>query len=229
MSKVCENCGAELLDEATSCHACGKEVATEHALNLVPQEQSQVHVEGGQIPQVHVEGGQSPQVHVEGGQSPQVHTEGGQIPQVHAESGQSTPVHAEGGQSSSIVTTMFCDRIERMSILKFMLYSCCTLGIYSFFWWAKLVNTVHTLVGRRTTASGGTAVFYIMITCGIYGIYLMCKLTDALNEAMDQRDIKDSRVSTILAILFPIFVLIPAVNRIIDFDYSRGVRYLSYR
>ena len=94
MSKVCENCGAELLDEATSCHACGKEVATEHALNLVPQEQSQVHVEGGQ--------------------SPQVHTEGGQIPQVHAESGQSTPVHAEGGQSSSIVTTMFCDRIERM-------------------------------------------------------------------------------------------------------------------
>ena len=110
-----------------------------------------------------------------------------------------------------------------------MLYSCCTLGIYSFFWWAKLVNTVHTLVGRRTTASGGTAVFYITITCGIYGIYLMCKLTDALNEAMDQRDIKDSRVSTILAILFPIFVLIPAVNRIIDFDYSRGVRYLSYR
>ena len=179
MSKVCENCGAELLDEATSCHACGKEVATEHALNLVPQEQSQVHL--------------------------------------------------EGGQSSSIVTTMFCDRVERMSILKFMLYSCCTLGIYSFFWWAKLVNTVHTLVGRRTTASGGTAVFYITITCGIYGIYLMCKLTDALNEAMDQRDIKDSRVSTILAILFPIFVLIPAVNRIIDFDYSRGVRYLSYR
>ena len=199
MSKVCENCGAELLDEATSCHACGKDVATEHALNLVPQEQSQVHVEGGQSPQVHAEGGQSPQV------------------------------HTEGGQSSSIVTTMFCDRIERMSILKFMLYSCCTLGIYSFFWWAKLVNTVHTLVGRRTTASGGTAVFYIMITCGIYGIYLMCKLTDALNEAMDQRDIKDSRVSTILAILFPIFVLIPAVNRIIDFDYSRGVRYLSYR
>lgn len=209
MSKVCENCGAELLDEATSCHACGKEVAIEHALNLVPQEQSQVHVEGGQ--------------------SPQVHTEGGQIPQIHAESRQSTPVHAEGGENSSIVTTMFCDRVERMSILKFMLYSCCTLGIYSFFWWAKLVNTVHTLVGRRTTASGGTAVFYITITCGIYGIYLMCKLTDALNEAMDQRDIKDSRVSTILAILFPIFVLIPAVNRIIDFDYSRGVRYLSYR
>ena len=48
MSKVCENCGAELLDEATSCHACGKEVATEPALNLVPQEQSQVHLEGGQ-------------------------------------------------------------------------------------------------------------------------------------------------------------------------------------
>lgn len=179
MSKVCENCGAELLDDAKTCHACGKEVATEPALNLVPQEQSQVHV--------------------------------------------------EGGQSSSIVTTMFCDRIERMSILKLMLYSCCTVGIYSFFWWAKLVNTVHTLVGRRTTASGGTAVFYIMITCGIYGIYLVCKLTDALNEAMDQRDIKDSRVSTILAILFPIFVLIPAVNRIIDFDYSRGVRYMSYR
>ena len=98
MSKVCENCGAELLDEATSCHACGKEVATEHALNLVPQEQSQVHVEGGQSPQVHAEGGQSPQVHAEGGQSPQVHTEGGQSPQVHI----------EGGQSSSIVTTMFC-------------------------------------------------------------------------------------------------------------------------
>ena len=199
MSKVCENCGAELLDDATSCHACGKEVATENALNLVPQEQSQVHAESGQSPQVHTEGEQSPQVHI------------------------------EGGQSSSIVTTMFCDRIEHMSILKFMLYSCCTAGIYSFFWWAKLVNTVHTLVGRRTTASGGTAVFYIMITCGIYGIYLMCKLTDALNEAMDQRGIKDSRVSTILAILFPIFVLIPAVNRIIDYDYSKGVRYLSYR
>lgn len=108
MSKVCENCGAELLDEATSCHACGNEVATEHALNLVPQEQSQVHAESGQSPQVHTEGGQSPQVHI------------------------------EGGQSSSIVTTMFCDRIERMSILKLMLYSCCTVGIYSFFWWAKL-------------------------------------------------------------------------------------------
>lgn len=209
MSKVCENCGAELLDDAKTCHACGKEVATENALNLVPQEQSQVHAEGGQSPQVHTEGGQSPQVHIEGGQSPQV--------------------NIEGGQSSSIVTTMFCDRIEHMSILKFMLYSCCTAGIYSYFWWAKLVNTVHTLVGRRTTASGGTAVFYFTITCGIYGIYLVCKLTDALNEAMDQRGIKDSRVSTILAILFPIFVLIPAVNRIIDFDYSRGVRYLSYR
>ena len=219
MSKVCENCGAELLDDATSCHACGKEVATEHAVNLVPQEQSQVHVEGGQSPQIHAEDGQIPQVHAEGGQSPQVHTEGGQSPQVHI----------EGGQSSSIVTTMFCDRVEHMSILKSMLYFCCTAGIYGFFWWAKLVNTVHTLVGRRTTASGGTAVFYIMITGGIYGIYLVCKLTDALNEAMDQRGIKDSRVSTILAILFPIFVLIPAVNRIIDFDYSRGVRYLSYR
>lgn len=104
MSKVCENCGAELLDEATSCHACGKEVATEHALNLVPQEQSQVHAESGQSPQVHTEGGQSPQVHI------------------------------EGGQSSSIVTTMFCDRIEHMSILKSMLYFCCTAGIYGFFW-----------------------------------------------------------------------------------------------
>lgn len=180
MSKFCENCGAELLDDAKTCHACGTEAAQEQAVQLVPQPATQ----------------------------------------------QKSQANAEAGQQTSFVTTKFCDRIERMSILRTMVYFSCTFSIYGFFWWSRLTNTVHTLVGRRTTAPGGTAVFYTMITLGIYGIYLICQLTKSLNEAMDQRSMEDSRVSTVLAVLFPIFVLIPAVNRIIDFDYYNGVRYL---
>ena len=61
--------------------------------------------------------------------------------------------------------------MEKRSVVKSVIFTFITCGIYGLYWYYKMTNETHQAVGRETTASGGKAVLFAIITCGIYMIY----------------------------------------------------------
>ena len=121
----------------------------------------------------------------------------------------------------------FGSRVEKLGLISMLLLSLITAGIYGLYWITKLADIVHTLVGRRTTASGGKLIFYTIITFGIYGIVFYYNMTKSLNEAKDQRSMPGDRISAGTCIFFMLIPflglvslhwIISAVNEIIDYD-----------
>ncbi len=121
----------------------------------------------------------------------------------------------------------FGNRVEKLSLISMLLLSIITLGIYGMYWITKLADIVHTLVGRRTTASGGKLIFYTLITFGIYGIVFYYNISNSLNEAKDQRNMQGDRISAGTCVFFmlvpflglvSLYWIISAVNEIIDYD-----------
>lgn len=130
-------------------------------------------------------------------------------------------------QNIQVQRPQFGSRVEKLGLISMLLLSCITCGIYGLYWITKLADIVHTLVGRRTTASGGKLVFYTIITCGIYALVFYYNMAKSLNEAKDQRSMPGDRISagTCIFFMFIPFLglvslhwIISAVNEIIDYD-----------
>ncbi len=78
--------------------------------------------------------------------------------------------------SSFQETEVFTSGIEGRSLVKCIVLSLVTCGIYEFFWMAKLNDDVNFLIGDDNATSGGMVVFLTLITCGIYGLYWLYQM-----------------------------------------------------
>lgn len=117
--------------------------------------------------------------------------------------------------------------MEKRSLIKCLVYSCITFGIYAFIWGHKFTKDVHTLVGRKTTPAYIMVCIYSMITLGIYGFVYWYKIVNSINEAKDIRNMPGERISattnTFLQLipivnLFAFNQVIVAFNEIVDFN-----------
>ena len=72
--------------------------------------------------------------------------------------------------------------MERRSIVKAVIFSFITCGIYGIYWFYKMTDECHYAAGRQTTASGGMAIVYSLVTCGIYMFYWMYKMGERVDR-----------------------------------------------
>ena len=123
--------------------------------------------------------------------------------------------------------------IEKRSIAKAVIFSLVTCGIYGLYWFYKLTEESHALLGRRTTASGGMAILFTLISCGIYGIYWLYKIAETVNEAKQNRGMKIESSAPIIYLLLALFGLAiigealiqDGLNDIIEHDQNGGNGY----
>lgn len=60
-------------------------------------------------------------------------------------------------------------KIQPRDIVKAIILSFVTCGIYSIIWYVKLTNELNMLCKEENDKSGGTCFLLTLVTCGIYG------------------------------------------------------------
>ena len=116
--------------------------------------------------------------------------------------------------------------MQKRSIVKAVIFSLITCGIYGCYWFVKLTNEAHEAAGRQTTASGVMAFLFTIVTCGIYMLYWMFKMGETLNEAKRRRGMHADGNDGIMYLLLSFFGLAivsealiqSTLNDIVDFD-----------
>ncbi|MBQ3061380.1 MAG: DUF4234 domain-containing protein [Lachnospiraceae bacterium] len=91
--------------------------------------------------------------------------------------------------------------VEKRDIVKCIILSIVTCGIYGLFWFIKLTDDTNTVAGIPDGTSGVTALVLTLVTCGIYGWFWAWKQ----GEKMDQ--ITGTSNNGIIYILLQVFGL----------------------
>ena len=110
--------------------------------------------------------------------------------------------------------------VQKRDIVKAVLLSIITCGIYNIFWFISVTNDMNRLTGNEKDTSGGICYVLSLITCGIYGYYWayqMGKKRDMLNG-------DENGTSNIIYIVLCIFGLMivaealiqDAINKVIE-------------
>ena len=73
--------------------------------------------------------------------------------------------------------------IQRREIVKCIIFTIITCGIYGIYWFVKLTDDTNIISGEANGTSGTTAFILTLITCGIYGYYWAYKLGQKLENA----------------------------------------------
>ena len=95
--------------------------------------------------------------------------------------------------------------IQQRNVAVCIILSIVTLGIYSIYWFICLTNETNEASGTDGT-SGGMALLFTLITCGINSFYWMYKQGEKLDMAKTDRGIASSS-SGILYLILSIFGL----------------------
>lgn len=127
--------------------------------------------------------------------------------------------------------------MERRSIVKAVIFSFITCGIYGIYWFYKMTDECHYAAGRQTTASGGMAIVYSLVTCGIYMFYWMYKMGETLAEAKRNRGIYADSNDSLMYLLFAFFGLAivsealiqSTLNDLVDYDETYGSTPMNVR
>ncbi len=109
--------------------------------------------------------------------------------------------------------------IQKRDVVKCVIFSIITLGIYSLYWVAKINDETKLLAkDDNSLPSGGMVILFTIITCGIYGIYWAYKIGQLQYKAEKDRNMEDAKdnsiVYLILQIVFSIIGLILMQNEL---------------
>lgn len=116
--------------------------------------------------------------------------------------------------------------IEKRDVVKAIIFSFITCGIYAIYWMMKITDEVNELSGEQNTTTGGMAVVFTFITFGIYCVYWMYKMGEGINKAQQKRNMHVEGNAGILYLVLSLFGLAivsyalmqGSINKIIDFD-----------
>lgn len=116
--------------------------------------------------------------------------------------------------------------MQKRSIVKAIVYSFITCGIYGCYWFIRLTDEAHEAAGRQTTASGAMSLLFSIVTCGIYMFYWMYQMGETINEAKRRRGMHTDGNDAILYLLLTFVGLAivsealiqRSLNDIVDFD-----------
>lgn len=91
--------------------------------------------------------------------------------------------------------------IEKRDLVKCIVLSIVTCGIYGLLWFIQITDDTNTLIGDPSATSGVKALIFTLITCGLYSYYWAWKQ----GEKMDQ--ITGSSNNSVLYLILSIFGL----------------------
>jgi nitrate reductase NapE component len=119
-------------------------------------------------------------------------------------------------EDSAVINTQ---GIRQRSIVKAIVFSVITLGIYAIYWFVCLTNEINQASGRTADTRGGVAFLLSLVTCGIYEYYWAYKLGE-------KRDVvaKEKGSSNIIYLVLALFGFVivaqalaqDALNKAID-------------
>ena len=96
--------------------------------------------------------------------------------------------------------------MQKRDIIKALILSIVTCGIYGIYWFICLTNDANTAADEPGT-SGGTAFLLGIVTCGIYLIYWNYKMGKKLYVAQIKHDVEHPTDNSILYLVLAIFGL----------------------
>ena len=97
--------------------------------------------------------------------------------------------------------------MEKRNIALNIILTIVTCGLYGLYWFYKLTDDTHQVLGRQNTASGGMAILYTILTCGIYSIYWSYKMGDAMTEVKENYGLRADRNLSVIYLILTIFGL----------------------
>lgn len=116
--------------------------------------------------------------------------------------------------------------LQPRSIVKAVILSFITCGLYGIYWFIQLTDEAHQAAGRQTTASGFMAFLYTLVTCGIYFIYWCYKMGKTIIEAQEKRGMRPDNDAPAIYTVLAVFglaivseaIMQNALNDIAEFD-----------
>lgn len=109
--------------------------------------------------------------------------------------------------------------VQKRDVVKCVIFSLITLGIYGLYWVAKITDDSKILAKDDSSLpSGGMVVLLTIVTCGIYGFYWAYKIGQIQYKAAKEHKIEDAKDNSvmylIIEIVFSIINLILMQNEI---------------
>ena len=92
------------------------------------------------------------------------------------------------GTGASNVNPDAARQIKKRDLVKAIILSIVTCGIYSIFWFISLTNEINTLSGNEKDTTGGTAFLLSLVTCGIYSYYWAYKMGEKRDAIAGQNN-----------------------------------------
>ena len=86
------------------------------------------------------------------------------------------------GQPGQVFVAQPAPNIQKKDIVKMIILSIVTCGIYGIIWFINLTDDTNLLSQEPSPTSGGTAFLLTLVTCGIYGFYWAYKRGERLDK-----------------------------------------------
>lgn len=122
-------------------------------------------------------------------------------------------------KTSSRVNPDAARTVQKRDLVKAIILTIVTCGIYGIYWFISLTNEMNRLTGNEGDTTGGTAFLLTLITCGIYGIYWSYKMGEK-RDAMEGVNNSSAILYLVLSLLgFGIVVyalLQDSINKTLD-------------
>ncbi len=90
--------------------------------------------------------------------------------------------------------------IQKREIVKCIIFSIITCGIYGFYWFVKLNDDTNALAGEQSTP-GTTALILYIVTCGIYGYYWAYKQGEKLESVRASKGMQSGSLPILYIVL----------------------------
>lgn len=178
----CPNCGAQISETDKFCPSCGAAVAAS-----APQPEPQ--------PEPQQPESQSRQTYA---QSEQTYA---QPEQTYA---QQEPTYAQNAYTQPQPQFFDCG-VQARDIAVAVILSIVTCGIYSIFWFVKMVDDVNRVSNDQSAYSGGVTWLLTFVTAGIYGWYWYYQAAKKMRYAKQVRNMPADDNTEILYLVLAIF------------------------
>lgn len=121
---------------------------------------------------------------------------------------------------SPLKKTVNSGKVQKREIVKAILLSIVTCGIYGIYWFIKITDELNELTGNQNDTSGGMSLLLTLVTCGIYGIYWAYKMGTKCDALQDKKGGYSNILYLVLSLFglsFVVYILVQdAINKAVE-------------
>lgn len=100
--------------------------------------------------------------------------------------------------------------VQKRDIVKAIIFSIITFGIYMLYWMVKLNDETNTLANEPNGTKGTTVLLLTIITCGIYGVYWAYQMGTKIDSIKGAKGQATGNLAILYVILY-LFISVAAL------------------